>query len=166
MHARIATLCLTASAGLLGCSGIPSEILDPELQLQQVVVRGAGLTGGTMDLVVSVYNPNQFDIRGTKLQLGFDVEGSHVGDITFTDEFRVDQGDTTTVVLPMRFNWSGVSAALRAALEYGDIPYKMRGQATVQTPLGARVIPFTREGRAPLTRNGTPTPSATPASDG
>jgi hypothetical protein len=58
------------------------------------------------------------------------------------------------VVLALRFNGAGVRAAARAALGYGDIPYKMRGQATVRTPFGDRVIAFTREGRAPITRSG------------
>ena len=129
----VSTLALTAT---LGCSGIPNNFLEPQVSLQEVVVRGVGLTGGSMDLVVDVYNPNSFTLNGTKLELGFDVEGSHVGDITYTDEFQIQDGDTTTVTLPLRFNWDGVSAAARAALGYGDIPYTMRGQATVRTPFG------------------------------
>jgi LEA14-like dessication related protein len=142
---------------------MPRTFLDPEVELRQVTVRGLGITGGSMDLLLDVYNPNGFDIRGTKLQLGFDVEGSHVGDIEYDDEYRVDRGDTTTVVLPMRFNWAGVSAAARAALGYGDIPYKMRGQATVRTPFGDRVIPFTREGRAPISRSGAASTTQNPS---
>ena len=154
----VSTLALTAT---LGCSGIPNNFLEPQVTLQEVVVRGVGLTGGSMDLVVDVYNPNSFSLRGTKLELGFDVEGSHVGDITYTDEFQIQDGDTTTVTLPLRFNWDGVSAAVRAALGYGDIPYTMRGQATVRTPFGNRVVPFTRQGRAPLTRSRSATTTTT-----
>lgn len=152
MKASILALSAALTA-VISCSGIPNNFLDPQVDLQEVVVRGVGLTGGSMDLVVDVYNPNSFTLRGTKLELGFDVEGSHVGDITYTDEFQVQEGDTTSVTLPLRFNWDGVSAAVRAALGYGDIPYTMRGQATVRTPFGDRVVPFTRQGRAPLTRS-------------
>ena len=154
MTPRQLALSLTAALALTACASMPRTFLDPEVALREVTVRGLGITGGSMDLLVDVYNPNGFDIQGTKLQLGFDVEGSHLGEITYDDEYRVDKGDTTTVVLPMRFNWAGVSAAARAALGYGDIPYKMRGQATVRTPFGDRVIAFTREGRAPITRSG------------
>ena len=155
----------TALLAGLGCAGIPGNFLEPEVTLHEVVVRGVGLTGGSMDLVVDVYNPNSFSLRGTKLELGFDVEGSHVGDITYTDEFQVQEGDTTSVTLPLRFNWDGVSAAVRAALGYGDIPYTMRGQATVKTPFGDRVVPFTRQGRAPLTRSRSAS-TATPSTSG
>jgi LEA14-like dessication related protein len=163
MTPRQLVLSLSAALAVSACASMPRTFLDPEVELREVTVRGLGITGGSMDLLLDVYNPNGFDIRGTKLQLGFDVEGSHVGDITYDDEYRVDRGDTTTVVLPMRFNWSGVSAAARAALGYGDIPYKMRGQATVRTPFGDRVIAFTREGRAPITRSGGTTSTQNPS---
>lgn len=152
MQVRQMVMTVSTALALAACASMPRTFLDPEIQLREVTVRGVGITGGSMDLLVDVYNPNNFDLRGTKLQLGFDVEGSHLGDITYVDEYQVDRGDTTTVSLPMRFNWAGVSAAARAALGYGDIPYKMRGQATVRTPFGDRVVAFTREGRAPLTR--------------
>lgn len=152
-----ALLLLVPAAATLGCSGIPNNFRDPEIQLSQVIVRGVGLTGGTMDLVVNVRNPNDFDLRGTKLQVGFDVEGSHVGDITYRDEFQVRKNDVSTLTLPVRFNWAGVSTAVRSAIGYGDIPYTMRGQATLRTPWGERVVPFTREGRAPLTRSSSET---------
>ena len=160
MNVRQGSFALVAALVTIGCGGGLNNFKEPDLTLRQVVVRGVGLTGGSMDLVVDVFNPNGFDLRGTRLQLGFDVEGSHVGDITYEDEFQVQRGDTTSLVLPLRFNWNGVSSAVRAALGYGDIPYTMRGQATIRTPFGNRVIPFTRQGRAPLTRSsGTTAPN-------
>ncbi|HEX6990726.1 MAG TPA: LEA type 2 family protein [Gemmatimonadales bacterium] len=151
-HSPIAIAVLALSA----CASFPSTILDPDVQLHQVVLRGAGLTGGTMDLVVDVYNPNHFSLRGTRLQVGFDVDSAHVGDISYDEEFQVGSTDTTRIVLPLRFSWTGATAALRSALAYGDIPYTMRGQVTVATPAGDKVIPFTRQGRAPLTRGTSP----------
>lgn len=156
MKARLAAvLSIAPLAAALACAGVPKTFRDPDIQLSQVVVRGVGLTGGTMDLIVNVQNPNDFDLRGTKLQVGFDVENSHVGDITYLDEFQVRKNGVATLTLPVRFNWAGVGTAVRSAIGYGDIPYKMRGQATVHTPFGDRSIPFTREGRAPLTRSQT-----------
>jgi LEA14-like dessication related protein len=152
---------LAAVALLAACAGIPKDILDPEVQLHEVVIRGLGLTGGTMDLVVDVYNPNHFTLQGTRMQAGFDVDSVHVGDITYGDEFRIGGTDTTRVVLPLRFTWTGASAALRSAMDYGDIPYTMRGQVTVKTPAGDKVIPFTRQGRAPLTRRTALAPTST-----
>lgn len=148
---------LTASAGiaaaLLGCA-IPRTFIDPQVQLRAVGLRGLDLTGGTLDLHLDVYNPNRFDLRGTRLEVGFDVEGTHVGDIALDDDFNVNDGDTTRVVLPLRFTWTGANAVARSALSQGEIPYTLKGQVQLDTPIGARVVPFTRSGRAPLSRGG------------
>lgn len=150
---RLRLTCGLLGAALLGgCAGLPGTFKDPDLHLEGVIVRGVGLTGGMMDLVVGVYNPNKFDLHGTRLQVGFDVEGSHVGDLEYDSDFQVQQGDTTALTLPLRFTWSGLAGAARTALGHGDLPYTLKGQLTVETPFGDHQVPFTREGRAPLTR--------------
>lgn len=139
---------------LAGCAGSGDNFKEPKIELNQVVVRGLGVAGGNLDLIVDIDNPNGFTLRGTKLEVGFDVEGSHVGDIEYDDEYTVQENEVTTLTLPLRFRWSGVGGAFRSALQYGDIPYEMKGQATIRTPFGRRLVPFEREGRAPLTRSG------------
>ena len=147
--------CLLALAVSIGaCGGIGDIFKEPDIQLEQAVVRGVGLTGGNLDLVVKVNNPNNFTLQGTKLEVGFDVEGQHLGDITYDDDFALPENGTTTITLPLKFAWAGVGSAVRAALGYGDLPYKMRGQVEVKTPWGRKEVPFTREGRVPLTRSG------------
>jgi len=160
VHVRLTSGILSAVL-LAGCASLPAFFKDPDLKLQRVVVRGVGLTGGTMDLIVGVYNPNNFDLHGTRLQVGLDVEDSHVGDVEYASDFQVQKGDTTAVTLPVQFNWNGLAGAVRSALGYGELPYKLTGQLTVETPFGDRKIPFTHEGRAPLTRVGrvVPTPA-------
>jgi LEA14-like dessication related protein len=140
---------------LTGCAGLPGYFKDPDVHVQRVVVRGMGLTGGTMDLMVGVYNPNAFALQGTKLQLGFDVENSHVGDVEYNSGFQAQQGDTTVLTLPLSFTWNGLAGAARTALGYGELPYTMKGQLSVATPIGERTVAFTRQGRAPLSRVGT-----------
>jgi LEA14-like dessication related protein len=145
---------LALAAGLGGCAGLGNTLKEPDVRLERVVVRDVGLRGGNLDLMVDLDNPNAFDLRGTEVELGFDVEGSHVGDVRYADEFSVDRGGRTTLRLPLRFEWAGVGGALRTALNAGEIPYEMKGQIRLQTPWGAHSVPFTREGRAPLTRVG------------
>jgi LEA14-like dessication related protein len=146
---RLLPLLLCSAA----CSGLGLNFREPDIQLDHAVVRGVGLTGGNVDLVVKVENPNNFTLQGTKLQLGIDVEGSHLGDITYDNDFAVTENGETTLTLPLRFGWSGVGSAVRAALSYGDLPYKMKGQATLRLPGGAHTaVSFTHEGRAPLIR--------------
>jgi LEA14-like dessication related protein len=141
-------------AGLTACAGLGNTLEDPAVRLERVVVRDLGVRGGNLDLMVGIDNSNPFDLRGTEVELGFDVEGSHVGDVRYADEFSVERGGQTTLRLPLRFEWSGVGPARRTALSSGEIPYEMKGQLRLQTPWGAHSVPFTREGRVPLTRVG------------
>ena len=152
---------LAAAAGLGGCAGLGNPLKEPDVRLDRVIVRDVGVRGGNLDLLVEVDNPNGFDLRGTGVELGFDVEGSHVGDVRYDDEFTVERNGLSTLTLPLRFEWAGVGSALRTALGSGEIPYEMRGQIRVQTPWGAHSVPFTREGRVPLTRVGAALPLPT-----
>ncbi len=151
VRAQSCLLALVVSIG--ACAGIGEIFKEPDIQLERVVVRGIGVTGGNLDLIVKVDNPNGFTLQGTKLQVGFDVEGQHLGDMTYDDDFAVPKNGTTTITLPLAFGWAGVGSAARAALSYGDLPYKMKGQAEIQTPWGRKAVPFTHEGRVPLTRS-------------
>jgi LEA14-like dessication related protein len=145
---------LAALALGTACSGLGDNFREPEVQLDRAVIRGVGFSGGNLDLVVRVQNPNNFTLHADKLQVGLEVEGSHLGDITYEDDFAITENGETTLILPLRFGWSGVGQAVRAALGYGDLPYKMKGQATLKLPGGARTsVSFTHEGRAPLTRS-------------
>jgi LEA14-like dessication related protein len=137
------------------CSVLGDNFREPDIQLDHAVVRGIGLAGGNLDLIVKVENPNNFTLQGTRLQVGIDVEGSHLGDITYDDDFTVSQNGETTLTLPLRFGWSGVGRAVRAALGYGDLPYEMKGEATLRLPWGLKKsVSFAHEGRAPLRRAG------------
>ena len=140
-----------ALAALSGCAGLGNALREPDIRLDRVIVRDIGVRGGKLDLEVEVANPNGFDLRGTELALGLDVEGSHLGDVRISDEFSVDRNGSTSLTLPLRFEWAGVGGALRTALSQGEIPYEMKGELNLQTPWGAHSVPFTKTGRAPLT---------------
>jgi LEA14-like dessication related protein len=144
---------LALIVSIAGCAGIGAIFKEPEIQLERAIVRGIGITGGNLDLIVNVDNPNNFTLYGTRLQVGLDVEGSHLGDITYDDDFSVTENGTTTITLPLTFGWAGVGSAVRTALSYADLPYEMKGQLELQTPLGRKTVPFTHEGRVPLIRS-------------
>src|SRR5919112_6673591 len=145
---------LVAALAGVACAGLGANFREPDVRLDQVLVRGLGLAGGNLDLIVRIQNPNNFTLQADQLQVGIDVEGSHLGDISYDDDFAVTQNGETTLTLPLRFGWFGVGSAVRAALGYGDLPYKMKGQATLKLPGGFSTdVSFSHEGRAPLTRS-------------
>jgi|ERR671921_1181644 LEA14-like dessication related protein len=149
-YIQISALVLLTLVG--ACSALTEIFKEPDVRLERVVVRGVGMSGGNLDLIVDVENPNGFTLHGTKLEVGFDVEGQHLGDIAYDDDFSVSENGRTTLTLPLTFGWAGVGSAVRAALGSGDLPYKMKGQVELRTPWGRKEVPFTREGRVALTR--------------
>src|SRR5256885_6131944 len=48
---------------------------EPDVELQEIAVTGIGLTGGTFELAFDVYNPNDYRIRSTRLEVGIDLDG-------------------------------------------------------------------------------------------
>jgi LEA14-like dessication related protein len=144
-----------------GCASLGmAKFQEPDIRLQGVQIRSLGLTGGSIDMYLDVNNPNQFDLRGTRLQLGLDVENTHFGDVDFNDAFNLPKGQTVTVVVPLSFAWAGVGEAARSALNYGTVKYTLKGTASLQTPFGTSQVPFTRSGTVAV--NGdrpAPTPS-------
>jgi hypothetical protein len=82
---------LALAAGLGGCAGLGNTLKNPDVRLERVIVRDVGVRGGNLDLVVGLDNPNPFDLRGTEVELGFDVEGTHVGDVSLGEDFSVDR---------------------------------------------------------------------------
>lgn len=142
---------LGSAAALAGCTGLNDLFKEPAIHLERVVVRDIGLQGGALDLIVAVQNPNQFDLHGTGLEAGFDVEQSHLGTVRLASDFAVTKGGETKLTLPLSFEWAGVGSALRSALGSGEIPYTMKGQAQLETPFGRYDVPFEGEGRVPVT---------------
>ncbi len=149
------------TAGLLGAMAVMASgcgggayrsprILEPDVALTQVVVRGVGLLGGALDLVVEVDNPNDFALRVVGVDGGLETPQGPVGSIRSRQVEDLPARGTATLVLPMRFEWRDVGNAFRTALGYGDLPYRFRGQ--VRLEYGDRILsyPFTREGRVPL----------------
>ena len=152
MRLLFAWLLLAPLTSVGACSAISEMFVEPDVQLERVVVRGVGITGGNLDLIVGVENPNSFSLQGTRLDVGFEVEGQHLGEIAYDDDFSVIEKGRTTLTLPMAFSWAGVGSGVRAALGSGDLPYRMKGQVELRTPIGRKKVSFTREGRVALTR--------------
>ena len=97
---RACLLALVVSTG--ACSVIGDLFKEPDIQLERAVVRGVDLTGGNLDLIVKVDNPNNFTLQGTRLEVGFDVEGQHLGDIAYDRERHDDPHPTPEVRVDRR----------------------------------------------------------------
>lgn len=146
-------LCLLA-IGLTSCGVFRAALNfeNPDVQVSEIRVTGLGLTGGTLDLVLDVYNPNTYDIHGTRLGLGVDLEDTHFGDAEITTPFALSATRHNQVIVPVRFEWAGVGAGAQALLTKQAIRFAANGTVGLDTPIGARDLQIHAHGDVPLTR--------------
>jgi LEA14-like dessication related protein len=122
----------------------------PELELQAIALKSLGLTGGSIELVIDVYNPNAYDVTTMRIDAGIDLEDTHFGDVTLERDIVLTAERHTVVEIPVSFTWSGVGAGARALLERGAVNYAIDSRLYVGTPLGEQTINLRRSGIAPL----------------
>jgi LEA14-like dessication related protein len=123
---------------------------EPDIRLQEIRVTGLGFTGGTLELALDVFNPNDYRLRTTRLELGIDLETVHFGDALLETPVELPGQQHTLVTVPMRFEWAGLGAGARALLTRQGIQYGLTGVATVGTPIGDRRVRVHGSGDVPL----------------
>ncbi len=142
---------LTTLVALTACATLSKLTFhEPDLQLQEINVTGVGLTGGTFELVFDVYNPNDYRIRSTRLEVGVDLEGTHFGDALLERPLDLSPANHSRVVVPVRFEWSGVGAGAKALLTRRAVAYGLTGAVLLETPLGDQRVTLHGSGNVPL----------------
>ncbi|MEQ1694132.1 MAG: LEA type 2 family protein [Gemmatimonas sp.] len=144
----LATGVAVSIVAISGCSSLGGlSFKEPVVTLKEFVVTGLGLTGGSVDVVLSVYNPNSYKLDALSMTYRVDVDSIKLGDGVLDGRFVVPEGDSSTVRLPVRFTYAGLGAAGRSLITAGTINYRVRGDFTVATPLGNFTRPYDRTGR-------------------
>ena len=123
---------------------------EPDVTLQEIDVTGIGLTGGTFDLVFDVWNPNEYRLRSTRLEVGVDLEGTHFGDALLDRPLDLSPTNHSRVVVPVRFAWAALGAGAKALLTRQALGYAVTGRVFLDTPLGTKTVGLTGKGNVPL----------------
>ena len=138
-----------AIAVVAGCSALGKQAFQqPIVHLQDVRVNGVGLTGGNLDVKLSVYNPNGYRMDATRMTYNV-IVGDSVRFATGTvdSRFTVNSNDSTVVTIPVSFTYSGVGAAGRQLMNTGGVNYHVNGDVTVGTVVGNFTVPYSATGR-------------------
>lgn len=145
-------LVMAASAAMAtaGCSMLGKAAFEqPVVKLKDVRVRGLGLTGGSLDVLLSVYNPNHYRLDATHLTYKVNLAGDSVtiasGEVT--DRFTVNDNDSTVVPIPVSFTYAGIGAAGRSILNTGAVNYHVLGEVSVGSAVGTFRVPYSSTGR-------------------
>jgi len=145
-------IAVAASALIIGagCSALGRAAFEnPVVNLRDVKVRGVGLTGGSLDVLLSVYNPNHYRLDATRLTYRVNLAGDSVTVATgaLDSRFTVQENDSTTVTIPVSFTYAGIGAAGRSILNTGAVDYHVLGDVTVGSPVGNFTVPYSSTGR-------------------
>lgn len=142
-------LLLGAAVALAGCATLARQAFqNPIVNLRDVNVRGIGLSGGSLDVILSVYNPNNYRLDATRLTyrvfVGDSVSLAN-GDVQ--TQTTVQAGDSTLVTVPVSFTYSGLGAAARQIFSTGSVNYRVAGDVTVGSAVGNFTVPYSTTGR-------------------
>ena len=147
--ARTVTL-LTVT--LTSCATLQNALKfeNPQVELREINVTGLGLSGGTLDLVFDVYNPNDYRLRSTRLEVRLELAGTDFGEALIDKPLDLSPVNHSRVVMPVRFAWTGVGAAARSLLESQELPYGLTGAVFLDTPIGEKRVELKSKGTVPL----------------
>ncbi|HEV8235761.1 MAG TPA: LEA type 2 family protein [Gemmatimonadaceae bacterium] len=147
---RVMSVTMALATAAVGCSTLGrAAFQNPVVHLRDVRVRGIGLNGGSLDVLLSVYNPNHYRLDATRLTYRVALAGDSItlASGALDSRFTVQDNDSTTVTIPVSFSYAGVNAAGRSILNTGAVDYHVLGDVTVGSPVGSFTVPYSSTGR-------------------
>ena len=121
---------------------------EPVVTLRDVRVAGLGVSGGQLEVLLSVYNPNDYRLDATKLAYRVFVSDTvRVADGTVDSRSTVQGADSTLVTIPVSFTYAGLGSAARQLMQTGVVTYRVTGEVTVGAVTGNFTVPFSTTGR-------------------
>jgi LEA14-like dessication related protein len=148
MRIRNISVAALAMIGAAGCATLgKATFKEPIVHFTDARITGLGITGGSLEVKLSLYNPNKFKLDGTRLTYKLMVDSVTFGTGALADRFTVQEKDSTIVTLPLQFSYAGVGEAGRQLMNTGSVNYRVLGDVTVGTPLGNFTRPYDQTGR-------------------
>jgi LEA14-like dessication related protein len=148
MRRFVVVSAVTFAVAAAGCATLARQAFqEPVVSVRNIRLNGLGLTGGSVDVDLAVYNPNNYRLDATRLtyRLLFDTVTFATG--ALTEHQTVQSRDTTVVRIPVSFTYRGVGEAGRQILQTGTVNYRLAGDVTVGSPLGNFTVPYSTTGR-------------------
>ena len=139
------------SAALLtsGCATFGRQAFrTPTVELKDIRVRSIGLEGGSLDLVLDVFNPNDYRMDATRLTYTLSADTANVATGAVTRRVTLNNKARNEVLLPVSFSMKELMGVAQVLLRKGSVEYTVKGEVTVDTPFGSMTRPY--EGRARL----------------
>lgn len=141
-------LALVAVAVVSGCATLARQAFaNPMVTVKDVRVKGVGLQGGSLDLVLDVYNPNEYRLDASRISYQVWVDSSQIATGEIEKLVTLTDKGSSEVVVPVNFTFASVQKALVHYAQRGSVDYRVTGDFTMKTPFGSITRPYTGAGR-------------------
>lgn len=143
LGAVMATAAVGAGCATLGLG----RFVEPVVNFKDLRLTGLGTQGGALEIVLSVYNPNQFNLETVRLTYQLTIDGTRFGEGALDSRLTVPRGDSTDIRIPLSFTYAGIGAAGMQIVQTGAVNYRVEGDITVATPIGNFTRPYGQNAR-------------------
>jgi LEA14-like dessication related protein len=134
-----AVLCVIA---LSGCASLGRRLFaTPTVELKDIHMKAIGLQGGSMDIILSVDNPNDYRLDATRLTYNLFVDTMRVAFGEIRKTATLEAHKKSEVVVPVSFSMQELIRATQLLSRTGGVDYRVNGEVTAATPTGS----FTRQ---------------------
>ncbi len=120
---------------------------SPVVDVTDVKVKAIGLQGATLDVQLSIQNPNEYRIDAEKVSYNFFVDSTKVVSGEVTQRLTVEEKGRISLTLPVSFDYAALQTAMRYYARHGALDYRVEGMFTLVTPVGRLTRPYTGRGR-------------------
>lgn len=146
--ARIACIAVLAVAPVArGQGAAKAAFAQPVVTLKDVHLASTSLTGGTLDVLVTIYNPNTYDLDASQLTYSVVVDSAEVGSGATTQRVVVKARNISLVHLPVDFTWGAAGSLGRELVANGYVLYEVRGTLKIAIGSGTITVPYDQHGR-------------------
>jgi LEA14-like dessication related protein len=149
MRLAAAALALLTTAG---CASLGrAAFQQPRVEIVDAKLVGVGTQGGTLDIGVSIYNPNSYALDADRFNYRVVVEDSiEVAKGVIDQRVRVNQRDSATVRVPVTFSVVEAMKVFSTASRRGALEYRLQGDFRLRTGAGRYTRDFDQKGLVTL----------------
>ena len=124
----------------------PPPFYRPGISFGDARLAGVGLTGGALDIALTIYNPNDYEIAQPRVAYRLLFDRTQVAHGTYDANVVVNSRDSATIRVPVPFSYGSAARAGQLFVNTGAMTYRVIGELLVETPYGRYRVPYDRGG--------------------
>ena len=140
---------LILAAALLGTGCTLLTANPPQVEVQQVELRGGGLLDQALAVSLCVTNPNDAELAFRRVVVAVDVSGAPLANSASDYDVRLPPRSSVLVPFTVVTTARNLGPQVLGVLRTGGVDYRMRGTVQLTGAL-AITLPFSRSGRLDL----------------